>query len=127
MTVSEIKEKLEPLNNRGAWNRGVKEYAIELLDGLEEGLEHGYLEDNIFQSRELLNKAMLNGASNWHEYSYGGCSLIYNGDICERLCPPSTQIKCDNGRWNPNKNENWLDVQARALYQAASLIRAVVF
>ena len=41
MTVSEIKEKLAPLNNRGAWNRGVKEYAIELLDGLEEGLENG--------------------------------------------------------------------------------------
>ena len=127
MTVSEIKEKLEPLNNRGAWNRGVQEYAIELLDGLEEGLEHGYLEGDIFQSKNLLDKAMLNGASNWHEYSYGGCSLIYNGDICERLCPLSMQIKCDNGRWNPNKNENWLDVQARALYQAASLIRAVVF
>lgn len=127
MTVPEIKEKLAPLNNRGAWNRGVKEYAIELLDGLEEGLEHGYLEDDIFQSRDLLNKAMLNGASNWHEYSYGGCSLIYDGDICKRLCSPSMQIKCDNGRWNPNRNENWLDVQARALYQAASLIRAVVF
>ena len=127
MTVSEIKEKLAPLNNRGAWNRGVKEYAIELLDGLEEGLECGYLEDDIFQSRNLLDKAMLNGAPNWHEYSYGGCSLIYDGDICKRLCPLSMQIKCDNGRWNPNKNENWLDVQARALYQAASLIRAVVF
>ena len=127
MTVSEIKEKLEPLNNRGAWNRGVKEYAIELLDGLEEGLENGYLEDDIFQSKNLLDKAMLNGASNWHEYSYGGCSLIYDGDICKRLCPMSMQIKCDNGRWNPNRNENWLDVQARALYQAASLIRAVVF
>ncbi len=32
---------------------------------------------------------MLNGASNWRQFSYGGSALIYNEEIAERLCSPS--------------------------------------
>lgn len=27
----------------------------------------------------------MNGAKSWAQYSYGGCSLVYDGDIAERL------------------------------------------
>lgn len=72
-----------------------------------------------------LNKAMLNGARDWKEFSKGGFSLIYNEDIAKRLCSPSELKKVENGRRNPNSREDWLDVQARALSQAASLVRSL--
>jgi hypothetical protein len=72
-----------------------------------------------------LKKELLNGAANWGEYSYGGCALIYDGDIAERLCAPSEYRKTREGQRAPNARETWLDVQARALGQAATLISTV--
>jgi hypothetical protein len=56
------------------------------------------------------------------QYSYGGCSLIYDCDIAERLCSPSELKRTRDGERSPNAKEEWLDVQARALYQAARLV-----
>lgn len=95
-----------------AWNEGVKEYARELL---------GRVRENGIEGRPTV-KQLLNGAANWREYSFGGCSLIYNRDICDRLATPSEQRAKKHGELPPNKNETWLDVQARALYQACALI-----
>lgn len=95
-----------------AWNEGVKEYARELLERARE---------NGIEGRPTV-KQLLNGAANWREYSFGGCSLIYNRDICDRLATPSEQRAKKHGELPPNKNETWLDVQARALYQACELI-----
>ena len=64
----------------------------------------------------------MNGASSWDQYSWGGCSLIYNSDIAERLCTPSELKQTRNGERKPNANEEWLDTQARALYQASAAI-----
>ena len=50
--------------------------------------------------------------------AWGGCSLIYNGDIAERLCTPSELKKTRNGERRPNDREMWLDTQTRALRQA---------
>lgn len=119
MNTETIKKSLErELNNKriSAWNKGVIQYAFELLDNI----------DNIQKCNEGINlntvtsikKALLNGASNWTKYSYRGCSLIYNYDIAERLCTPSEFKKKKEGELNPNSYETWLDVQARALYQA---------
>ena len=72
-----------------------------------------------------LDRAMLNGASDWAQYSWGGCSFIYDDDIAAALCTPSELKKTDNGRRRPNNHEQWLDVQARALYQAAELIKRI--
>jgi len=77
---------------------------------------------DILQKRYL----MLNGAQNWYQYSWGGCSLIYDRDIAERLCTPSELKRTKNGERRPNQNEEWLDVQARALRQAARKIEAAV-
>ena len=116
-TIAErITEALSARKDRSAWGRGVNEYALELAEELRERIEwEGCEPCNL---REL-ERWLLNGASDWHEYSWGGCSKIYNRDIAERLCTASELRKTDNGRKDPNPREQWLDVQARALYQAS--------
>ena len=68
---------------------------------------------------------MLNGAQDWNKYSWGGSSLIYDGDIAERLCTPSELKKTRNGERRPNGREEWLDTQARALHQAAKRVYTI--
>ena len=94
---------------RSSWKRGVIAYAIELIDDLD-------------ASKKITEKALLNGARNWAEYSKGGCSLIYDDDICRRLCAPWEIKRKRMGDLPPNGRETWIDVQARALYQAAHMI-----
>ena len=128
MTINDIRQHIESRQyyNRSAWGRGVTLYASELLNQLQEAHEGGYFDLSRIQDSKYLIPALLNGASTWQEYSWGGCSLIYNGDIAERLCTPSELKKTRNGERRPNRREEWLDVQARALYQAASRIVATV-
>lgn len=65
----------------------------------------------------------MNGADGWSDYSWGGSALIYNEDIALRLCTPSELKRTANGSKRPNAREEWLDVQARALYQACARVR----
>lgn len=74
-----------------------------------------------------LQKVLLNGADNWRHYSEGGCSLVYDEDIAERLCTPSELKRCKGGLKAPNARETWFGKQARALYQAWFLIKGIVF
>ena len=101
-------------HGRSAWSRGVKEYAVELVEGLND--------DADLSNEALLQKALLNGASSWAEYSEGGCALCYDVDIAERLCPPSAVKRYKWGMLPPNGRETWLDVQARALWQAHKVV-----
>ena len=71
---------------------------------------------------EISQMWMMNGAENWRRYSYGGSSLIYDKDIAERLCTPSELKRTRGGMRKPNSSETWLDVQTRALNQAARII-----
>jgi hypothetical protein len=96
---------------RSAWKRGVKAYALEMVEELAEQLDPTYSPEKL-----------LNGAENWQQYSCGGNALIYNADIAERLCSPSELKRTKNGDNPPSKNEEWIDVQTRALRQAARLI-----
>lgn len=68
---------------RSAWARGVKAYALELLDNLDE------LTADQLADPAAVRAALLNGAQDWKQYSWGGCSLIYNSDIAARVCTPS--------------------------------------
>ena len=97
---------------KSAWTKGVEMYARELLEDFRQYSD----------GARLTERALLNGASDWNEYSYGGCALIFDGDIAARLCNPTEYKRTDGGRRAPNGRENWLDVQARALYQAARLV-----
>ena len=123
MTIRKIRETIEIKPTRSAWDNGVKAYALELLDGLQEDIEHGWQDMDVLDSPELLKKALLNGAADWNHYSWGGSALIYNCDIAERLCTPSELKKARGGERRPNGREEWLDTQARALYQAARRIQ----
>ena len=107
-----IMDALEKEKARSAWNRGVMRYALELINTVEIG-------------EEITEKRLLNGAKDWKEYSEGGCALIDDELICRRLCSPSEIKKTHNGERRPNKQENWIDVQARALFQAARLIMKI--
>ena len=125
MTTNEIKTVIESANARSAWARGVKAYALELVEELDEAITHGYFEASDLESPALLERQLLNGASSWDQYSWGGCSLIYAADIAARLCTPTELKKTDNGSRRPNADEEWLDTQARALFQASrQIIRA---
>ena len=112
-TQTKIIAALETLNNRSAWDKGVNDYAIDLVNDSQcEG--------------DITKAGLLNGARDWSEFSYGGCSLIYDADICEALCSPSEVKRSDSGRLAPNGRETWLDVQTRALNQAWNRIKRVI-
>lgn len=119
MKKPEILSKLEAIENtrKSAWKKGVYNYAFDMIDALEPQKE--YTLDNIKES-------LLNGAANWAQYSYGGGGLIYDCAIAEALCNPSELKRCKGGERQPNRRENWLDVEARALYQAYILIKKVM-
>lgn len=114
--MNENPEQINKDNSRSAWARGVAQYTAELMETLT---ECGREPENEAELTEML----LNGARNWNEYSWGGCSLIYDADIAEILCTPSELKKTNNGERRPNSREEWLDVQARALAQAAWRIK----
>ena len=99
---------------RSAWSRGVKAYAVELVEDLDDGAD--------LSNEWMLQKELLNGAQSWAQYSEGGCALVYDADIAERLCSPSELKRNKWGMLPPNGRETWLEVQARALWQAHSLI-----
>ena len=114
-------ELLEAINNskaRSAWDKGVKLYAYELVEALEVG--------EIPQDKAELKSLLLNGAADWKQYSWGGCSLIYDCDIAERLCCPSELKKTKGGELAPGYGREWLDVQGNALLQAYYVICDIV-
>lgn len=112
--INTITTAIKTRKTRSAWDKGVTLYALELLDNLRDL--------PAADSRQEIQKALLNGARDWDEYSWGGCSIIYDADIAQRLCTPSEFQRRKGGNLRPNHNEAWLDVQARALYQAFRLI-----
>ena len=122
LTIEKIREAIENKPTRSAWSRGVKSYAVELLDELAENIQGDYIDPEDLDSPALLKKALLNGAADWNQYSWGGCSLCYDCQIAERLCTPSEYKRKRGGELQPNSQETWLDVQARALSQAARWI-----
>ena len=92
--TNELRKLVEEIPNTSAWKRGVKEYTDELLDNLEEKAQYY---ERLPRNEKELKEWLLNGAMDWEDYSYGGCSLIYDGDIAERLCTPSELKK--EGWW----------------------------
>lgn len=126
-TLREIRQELEKEQGRSAWRKGVINYAWELFDTIEQRENWLGLNDDTEYKATALDEIMLNGAQDWKEYSWGGCSLIYDMDIAQQLCTPSELKRTDNGRKDPNKNEQWLDTQARALFQASHLIKSIAY
>ena len=118
-TLDKVAAELEAHKDRSAWGRGVNAYALELVEELRE--RAAYEGRNPEPGKEC-REWMLNGARDWNAYSWGGSSLIYDGDIAERLCTPSELKKTRYGERRPNRRDEWLDTQARALYQACERV-----
>lgn len=110
---AEYQTILDNMPTRSAWARGVKDYAADLLQDLDEN--------------EPTRANLLNGASDWREWAMGGCGLCYDDNIAERLCSPSELKRNRNGSLPPNsRDETWIDVETRAVSQAAArILRAV--
>ena len=124
--IQELRAAVEGVKVRSAWMKGVKTYALELIDSVAENYVE-YCVNEAIKDRDVkeFERYMLNGADNWKQYSEGGCSLCYDGDIAERLCTKS-EVKSlrykEGGYKEPNPRENWLECQARALGQAARMV-----
>lgn len=116
MLVSDVVAALEARRDRSAWDRGVTAYALEMLEGLEV----------TELTARTVERTLLDGAPTWHDYSWGGCALIYDADIAERLCCPSELRRTRGGERRPNAAEEWLDTQARACFQACMRIKRIV-
>ena len=115
-SYSDILAALEARKDRSAWDKGVTAYAVDLLNKYQKRAE---FEGREAASRKELEEWLLNGASTWSKYSWGGFALVCNRDIEQRLCSPPELKRTRNGERCPNSREEWLDVQARALAQAA--------
>lgn len=120
--IEKLYQSIESEKQRSAWDKGVTQYALEMVKQLGEQINGGYFEELDLTESKKVRAALLNGATDWSQYSWGGCSLIYDSDIAERLCSPSELKKTRNGERRPNSREEWLDTQARALFQAANRV-----
>lgn len=118
--VNEIRVRLEAIKTRSYWERGVKGFALDLLESYENICTD--CEDNGEAVPELNEETLLNGAADWNAYCYGGLALIYDGDIARALCTPSELKRTDEGRKAPSDREGWQDVQARAYFQAYRML-----
>lgn len=119
--MQKIRERLAATKPRTAWDKGVKKIAENLLDKYEERVRDREGSDSV---SPLTEKAVLNGASGWEQYCYGGCAMIYSAVIARTLCTPSELRRTDYGRKAPNLRETWMDVQIRAHIQAWELIKS---
>lgn len=131
MKKADILKAIKKIRARSQWGEGVKFYAEWLLDNYEEYVQFCYREwslrndDSKFNPPPMTEKILLNGAHDWKEYSWGGCAFVSDFDICQTLLTPSEQARKKDGELPPNSRESWLDVQARALSQAAELLLTI--
>lgn len=120
-----IEKALASSKPRSAWDRGTKCFALNLMESYK-GLRK-YAEANDEPIPTFSLDTLLNGSDDWEAYCYGGCALICNSDIAQALCTPSQLKRKDFGRLAPNRDENWMDVQARAYYQAYQLLMSYIY
>lgn len=66
-TIEEIRKELENRQVRSAWDKGVTEYALDLLDNLKEYRDYDHRDHKV--DAAAVEKEMLNGASDWKQYS----------------------------------------------------------
>ena len=122
--IARIQEIIEYTKRRSACDKGVKMYALELLENYSEMLD--YAKETGDYTPRFIESTLLNGANDWMAYSEGGLSLVYDKDIAERLCSPSElKRKTSRNGWilAPSQDETWLQAQGRALAQAWRLLR----
>ena len=81
MKIGEIKARIEKRMNDSKRDKIRATYALEILNDYE----NLYQRDDGYNLNHENLKQLLCGAKDWRQYSEGGCSLVYNGDIEERI------------------------------------------
>ena len=111
MKTKEIIEKLESLKTpRSAWKKGVLHYAFFIMSKFE------------WETEIESETTLLNGAKDWKQASCSGGFYVNDEVIALTLCNNS-ELRITR---RPNRSETWLDVQARALFQASQLILSIM-
>lgn len=117
-------------NDKSKWAKGVRRYAAEMVANLDAW--GGDIRD-IFHAIDCkdtnaLHFYLLDGAKDWEQYARdgSGIALAYNEGIADRLATPS-EIKRRTNKagqlsYMANSREDWIDVEARALWQAERLV-----
>ena len=118
-----IDEKIKEKTKRSYWSEGVTKYALELSRELKENIIDGYFKAKNLTNSRKTEKQLLNGAKNWSQFSRDGNSLVYDYDIAGRLCNETQWERTRHGKRRPNRKEDWLDIQAKALQEAATRIQ----
>ena len=115
MKAKEIIEKLESLKSpRSAWKKGVLHYAFFIMSKFD-------------RETEIESEAtLLSGAKDWWQASCSGGFYVNDEVIALTLCNNSELLMTRNGKRKPNRDETWLDIQARALFQASKLILSIM-
>lgn len=113
MTKQDLIKKIEQWHPRSTWDKGVKDLMFMIV-------EHecrNFLDDfkAITKIDELKSLAK--------EWSYNGELLIYDQQIAEQFCTPSELKRTKGGRLPPNSKMLWIDIQARACFQAFLKLR----
>lgn len=103
---------IEAQKARSVWARGVKQIALDMLDGIDK--------NELTSAQDALN-----GTDSPEQWAFDGNGLIYDADIAALLCTPSALRLTKGGQHQPNSRESWLDVYSRAAYQAYDLIKAI--
>jgi hypothetical protein len=120
---------------RSYWSRAVKSDAIDMIervlsdsDNVVNGVFSGSLSEFLASCVNHVGivtdkiESVYSCMPYIKEASHGGNWLIYNDDIAEHYCTPSELKKVTHKdgtiRDHANTREDWLDVQARAHYQA---------
>lgn len=103
MKAKEIIEKLESLKTP---QKGVLHYAFFIMSKFDRESE----------------TTLLNGAKDWKQASCSGCFYVNDEVIALTICNNS-ELRMTR---RPNRDETWLDVQARALFQASQLILSIM-
>lgn len=123
VNITKTIEKIEGLKFRSTWQKAVQGDASWLLEEIMDRHDNVVNDTMTFKSMEGFENVLRMGAETWKDFSEGGGALIYNKDIAEHYCTPSELKKTHNGERKPNSRESWLDVQARAFWQASLLIK----
>lgn len=119
--IRDIRDEIDATPGISAWMFGVHRYAVDILSGYIDG--RGLtIWDEAERIGKITEEDLLNGAKDWRQYSRTGNSLIYNRDICYRLCGRKGLERTREGEFPPNDHEDWLDLQAKALQQAAQIV-----
>lgn len=124
MTIYErMTKELEARKDRSAWDKGVTLYALELVEELEERAEY---EGRNPEPGKECREWMLNGAQDWNQYSWGGSSLVYDGDIAERLCTPSELKKPTTANADQTAGRNGLTPKQGHYTELQTVYRACI-